>query len=610
MSDLITVPSSDDAAETQRKKEFAITVQFDKGVTEKYSINTKPARTSKLVLESEKLILNNLSVREVVKGLDHASDLMFLAYNALAARKNDSLQATVSGLQKSLLDATMEATVTMGAFKMKSSAVVDDASSAYKWLVQGKESLAIRQLQRCGVTASQMADESEKLATRFQGIVNGSQTAVETAITQKVTDENTKKKLKEKLALIEAFQTRTKVLQENIETDLKEAQKEYEQAREREKVEGDRAFITGILGATVGALAAGIGSIAQAAIALKSPIGLPGGYVPPTQPGAGGNQPTTQTSSANNNSSAATQQQKSLTEQLQEKEVAKAAIEKEKEENEAEITKAEEIIKDPDSPAQTKADAQKQKADCEAKRADIEKRLKAFNDAINALTSGLSVVSQQLAQLSSQAHSAMEIASKQKMAYFEHRNQLAKENREALANLAKYVVEIKYTTQDTKNIETAIQSLQFAIEALSGVVAALSQTTLFWRNMANYCKETLGSTRFAEDLGLIQREFTLEERKDYYSSEDFLKGALANIAQWVALNNVCEQYLKAVEEVYKKVNKNVGNPPSDDQAAAQVASLAQAVLKSAQNQVVAMDAEIEFFRQQMQTINVEAQPVS
>ncbi|MTJ55398.1 hypothetical protein FJR38_23315 [Anabaena sp. UHCC 0253] len=150
MSEIILVTSLDEAAENQRKKELSITLQFDKGVTEKYSINTKPARTSKLVFESEKSILNNLSVREVVKGLDHAADLMFLAYNALAARKNDSLQATVSGLQKSLLDATMEATVTMGVFKTKSSAVVDDAFSAYKWLVKGKESLALKQLQRCG----------------------------------------------------------------------------------------------------------------------------------------------------------------------------------------------------------------------------------------------------------------------------------------------------------------------------------------------------------------------------------------------------------------------------------------------------------------------------
>ena len=139
MSEIILVQPLNEAAEIQRKKELSITLQFDKGVTEKYSISTKPARTSKLVLESEKSILNNLSVREVVKGLDHAADLMYLAYNALAARKNDSLQGTVSGLQKSLLDATMEASITMGVFKTKSSAVVDDAFSAYKWLVQGKE---------------------------------------------------------------------------------------------------------------------------------------------------------------------------------------------------------------------------------------------------------------------------------------------------------------------------------------------------------------------------------------------------------------------------------------------------------------------------------------
>ncbi|MCX5965151.1 MAG: hypothetical protein NT070_19100 [Cyanobacteria bacterium] len=602
MSEITLVASLDEAAEIQRKKELSITLQFDKGVAEKYSINTKPARTSKLVLESEKSILNNLSVREVVKGLDHAADLMYLAYFALAARKNDPLQGTVSGLQKSLLDATMNATATMGVFKIKSSAVVDDAFSAYKWLVQGKESMAMKQLQRCGETALQMANESQKLADCFQKIVDGSQTAVETAIAQKVTDQTTRKKLEEKLNLIKALQVRTVELQKNIQTDLTAAQKEYEEAREREKQEGERAFITGIIGATVGALATGIGSIAQAAIAIKSPIGLPGGYVPPTQ--AGGNKPSGQAPSPE-----VEQQKESLSKQLQDKEAAKTVVFTEKTENDAQITKAEAIIKDPQSPPQAKADAEQKKAAAEAKRADIDKKLKAAEEAVKTVLSGLSGVSQQLQQISSQQYSAAETASKQKMAYYEHRNKLAAENREALANLAQYVVEIKYTTEDTKNIETAIKSLQFAIEALSGVVAALSQTTLFWRNMANYCKETLGSTSFTEDLGFIQSSFTLEERKDFYSSEDFLKGALVNIAQWVALNNVCDQYLTAVNEVYVKVNKNVGKPPSDDQAAAQVAGLAQAVLKSAQSEAAAVDAEMESFRKQMQTINVSAQRV-
>lgn len=595
MSDISLVPSVDEAAEEARKKSFAVTLQFNAGVTEKYSITTKPARTSKLVLESEKTILNNLSVREVVKGLDHAADLMYLAYNALAARRNDSLQATVSGLQKSLLDATMEATVTMGVFKTKSNAVVDDAFSAYKWMIQGKESLALKQLQRCGTTATQMADESQKLAERFQKIVDESQVAVQKAIEQKVTDENTKKKLQEKLALIDSLQTKTKKLQENIQKDLNAAQREYEEAREREKVEGERAFITGIVGATVGALAAGIGSIAQAAIAIKSPVGLPGGFVPPTQPG--GNKPSGQTASPE-----VQQQKESLSKQLKDKEEAKTAIFTEKTENEAKITQAENILKDPQAPAQAKADAEKAKADAEAKRADLDKKLKAAEEAVKTVLSGLGDVSQQLQQISSQSYSAADTASKQKMAYYEHRNKLAAENREALANLAQYAVEIKYTTNDTKNIETAIKSLQFAIEALSGVVAALSQTTLFWRNMATYCRETLGSTSFTEDLGFIQSCFSLEERKDYYSSEDFLKGALVNIAQWIALNNVCEQYLAAVNEVYTKVNKNVGKPPSDDQAAAQVAGLAQAVLKSAQNEAVAVQAEIDSFRLQMQAL--------
>jgi DNA repair exonuclease SbcCD ATPase subunit len=599
MDEITLVPVTGDAAKDQ-KEQYAITLRFEnKGITEQYSIKTKPSAKSELVRFSEKSILQNLSVREVVTGLDHAADLMFLAYNALAKR---ALQATVSGLQKSLLDATLEATVTMGVFKTKSAAIVEDAFNAYTWMIRGKESLALKQLQRCGDTATKMADEAEKLAARFQNIVDASQKAAEAAIEEKVSDQNTKKKLQEKLNQIKVLQAKTQELQKNIEADLKNAQKEYEEAREREKVEGERAFITGIIGATVGALASGIGSVAQAAIAIKSPFGLLGGYVPPTQ--AGGNQPSTQAPSPE-----AQQKKENLSQQLREKEEARSAINQEKRENDAKLEKAEKIIKDPAAPAQLKADAEKDKAEAEAKRADIEKRLKGAEEAVKTLLSGLSDVSKQLQQISSQSYSAAETASKQKMAYYEHRNQLAAENREALASLAQYVVELKYTNEETNNIEMAIKSLEFAIQALQGVVSALSQTTKFWRQMASYCRESLGSNNFIDDLGFMIEYFTLKERQDYYSSEEFIKPALVNIAQWVALNNVCSQYLEAVNEVYGKVNKNHGNPPSDDEAAAQVAQLAQAVLTSAEKEQAAIDDEINSFRHQMQTITVQAQTV-
>jgi len=585
MTDIALLPSTD---ETSRKKELAITLQFDNNKKETYSLKTKPPRTSELVLASEKMILNNLSVREVVVGLNHSADLIYLAYNALAKR---TLQATVSGIQKSLLDATMEATVTMGVFKTKSAAVVEDAFSAYTWLVRGKESLAVKQLQRCGDSASQMADESEKLASRFQKIVDASQIAVEATINEKVNDQNNKKKLQEKLNQIKILQTRTIELQKNVQTDLENAQKEYEEAREREKTEGERAFITGIIGATVGALASGIGSVAQAAIAIRYPRGGLGGG------GAATNKPSDQVPPP-----AVIAEKTSLSKQLQEEEAAKTVIYNEKTANDAEIAKDQKIIDDPSAPAQSKEDAKKLQAAGQAKSADIDKRLKAAEQAVKTILSGLGNVSQQLQQISSQSYSAAETASKQKMAYYEHRNALAKENREALASLAQYVVELKYTTDETNNIEMAIKSLEFAIQALSGVVAALSQTTLFWRNMASYCKNTLANPNFVEDLVFIQNSFTLQERQDYYSTEEFIQKAVGNIAQWVALNNVCDRYMVAVTEVYGKVNKNHGNPLSDDQAAANVGKLAQSVLASSQNEQAAVEAEIGSFKLQMQSL--------
>ncbi|MFB2934300.1 hypothetical protein ACE1B6_03400 [Aerosakkonemataceae cyanobacterium BLCC-F154] len=606
MSDIVLISSEDDPEQSQRINTLSIDLEFEpEEIREKYSLKAKPGRTSKLVLSCQESILNNISINRIAEGLNQAADLMYVAYNALSGSE---IQATVSGLQKLLMDATAEASITIKSFKDKTDpnkpeSVVNQAFDGFSRLFQGQESFGITKLVRCGKVAEKMAVDANNLAQRFQAIVDKAQLAAEAAIKEKVADEATRKKLQEKLSLVQAVKQSTEVLQSNIQTELTKVQEEYEQAREREKVEGERAFITGIVGATVGALAAGVGSVAQAIIAVKSPVGLPGGYVPPTQPG--GNKPNGQAPSPE-----VQQQKESLTKELQEKQAAKAAIDREKKENEAKIAKAEAISKDTQSTAQAKAEAEKEKSACEAKRADIEQRLKKAQEAIDNLTSGLGNVSAQLAQISTQSYSAAETASKQKMAYYEHRNKLAEQNREALANLAQYAVELKYTTDATKNIEMAIRSLEFAITALNGVVSELKKTVVFWQNMANYCKDNLAGTSLTEDIKYIEQNYDPMNRKLEYAKPLIIYTAVYNIAQWVALYNVCDQYLIEVQKVFDKVNTNHAHPIPEAQLPVELPKLAQKVLDSTEKQTVAVDSEIRSLELEMLSVNIAAKAVS
>lgn len=71
-------------------------------------------------------------------------------------------------------------------------------------------------------------------------------------------------------------------------------------------------------------LAAGVGSVAQAVVAIKSPVGLPGGFVNPNKPETG-SKPTTEKPAAE-----AEKQPESLTDKLQNKQQEKDKIEEEK----------------------------------------------------------------------------------------------------------------------------------------------------------------------------------------------------------------------------------------------------------------------------------------
>ena len=168
MGDIVLVSTAgDNLAENQRKQNYSITLQFDDEVKETYSIKTKLRSNSKLVLESEKSILNNLSITKLVKELHSSADLMHLAYVALSARKIDNLQSTVAGLHKSLLDATGKAATTMVAFERLSGSIVMDVYTAYTWIIQEKEVMGVEKLQKCGDKARQMANEAHKLANEI-----------------------------------------------------------------------------------------------------------------------------------------------------------------------------------------------------------------------------------------------------------------------------------------------------------------------------------------------------------------------------------------------------------------------------------------------------------
>jgi hypothetical protein len=552
------------------------------GREETYSLKIPPAFTSELVRSSEKEILQNLSLSSVVSNLKNAADLMFVAYNSLAGADGGKLQSKMSGLQKSLLVLTSDCITTVQGFVTSTEEIITYTMKSYKWLFDGNEKLAVTQLVRCGEAAGRMADEAQKLANRFEELGNKSQLVLEDSIKEEGLQESKRLEMIQKLEDLKANQVNAKKLQAEIQVSLAEVQQLFEAASQREEKESDRAYTMGMVGAIFGGLSAGLGAAANIFTSVHPATA---GAKAISQIGAG--------QAAESQRSQESVQNSDLVKKSEAAQAEKSKLEAENKENEAKIKQAEGIIKDTKDPA-IKAQTEKELTDSLAKREVLKGKIAEATKALSSISEGLKQSSAIFDKLSGQAQSNAELASKQKMDFFKQKNELASENRKTLAALEEYAVRAANSQVDINNTAAAIETLHYAVQALSQIVVALDQSALFWRSMAKYCQR-LQRSEFLNEVKDLQ-ELDKDKRIEYYSEQDFILSCVMNLSKWVALNSVCQQYLKAVNETYTQVGKNIGTALSITEAQKQAPILAKKILESV--------------RQEMVTLEVTAQKIS
>jgi ABC-type multidrug transport system fused ATPase/permease subunit len=207
------------------------------GREETYSLKTKPALTSELVLASEKDILQNLSISLLVSNLTNSADLMFLAYNALAGTKS---QSKMSGLQKSLLDTSGDCVATIEGFVDQSQEVIESVIKIYKWLFDGKENLAVIELRFCGEIAGQMSNVAQGLSNAFKQLDDKSQAVLEAAIKEETLEYQKREQMQKKLNDLKGEQKKAIGNQQELERQYEAAQRDYVQAEERLRSETNR----------------------------------------------------------------------------------------------------------------------------------------------------------------------------------------------------------------------------------------------------------------------------------------------------------------------------------------------------------------------------------
>jgi FtsZ-binding cell division protein ZapB len=168
-------------------------------------------------------------------------------------------------------------------------------------------------------------------------------------------------------------------------------------------------------------------------------------------------------------------------------------------------------------------------------------------------------------------------------------NQLILQN---LRDLQTYAAEIMKAQSGLSEAAKAVETFHYARRALAAIVSTLSEATLFWRSIQTYC-EQLEKSSFSNAVHDYQGEFTPEELIEQYSSPEFIVMFVKNLSQWVALDNVCQEYYVAARNTYNKVSANIAASPSIFTAKEQTPRLAKQIFDSLDQQKKALEEAAE-----------------
>lgn len=179
-------------------------------------------------------------------------------------------------------------------------------------------------------------------------------------------------------------------------------------------------------------------------------------------------------------------------------------------------------------------------------------------------------------------------------------NQLILDN---LNKIREYTQQMSIAQSNISDTNRAAENFYYANRAISAMIAALADTTIFWRTIAGYCSE-LEKSGFSNTVIDYEDNLSPEELTKEYSSKEFILLFVKNLSQWVALQSISREYGLSAQNTYKKIASNIEASPSIAEAKSITPILAQRILPILDKQISAIQSQMEKDRRWGNYLNV------
>lgn len=212
------------------------------------------------------------------------------------------------------------------------------------------------------------------------------------------------------------------------------------------------------------------------------------------------------------------------------------------------------------------------------------KQLSPFKSLINAFTTVKFGV--QVFNLDSHKGVA-EAAKQEKLLHFEvakeqHRLQLT-----AKQQMEENAMKIERANEKTGLASAAIEALHGTIGGLYALSTIMLRAAQFWENMQKHL-ETLKRPLIEKEVKAVM-QYDKTERYNVWVSDDFKERGVNCYAMWVALEEVCSEYMEKLSLTNEKLYHMLIENPRPDQASAHLPELVSKFLPNLERQTRALE---------------------
>ncbi|MBA0168529.1 hypothetical protein [Pectobacterium sp. CFBP8739] len=558
-----------------------------------YDLAKVPPFNDPLVQREKKSVLGQLSLNDITQNLDLSVELFYVAYHGVAGAKGGSLQAEIARLQSRLAMLCNECITTMTTFQSETQNIIELLQQCYRWLTKGQEKLAFKKLAHCKESSSAMSVKAILLAEQFKALQVDSTKAKSNTILEEASENDrllaAQKAERETIAKQKAQEANQQALLEDIAT----TQALYEDAKNREAEESTKALVLGIVSAVTNAIGAGLGAYSAAKNPVAAIMSKAGSSI----------DDNAQIKAAQSSMDSAKQEfdkaQKKYTEAADQLSAQQSIVNSLKDELDVLNTALTNLEKDSAAKPEDIAALRVKRSDKETEHSvaaaklpeltktakSLEKEAKDSSKAYAAAGTALTNLATSTSKMAETAASTENSVREERINLLNKQLELQKEKRASLVALAEYAESLKNLKVEQGNSTLSVNSLHSAIDALGKVIGTLTNASLFWDQMSQYC-DRMTSSGFQRDLEDL-KEMDLETRLEEYQDPHFMRSFFLYLCQWVAVNGLSGDYLLAAADAQKKAVQYLSESPTIQEAIRKAPELAKNLALIVQNNLLA-----------------------